>query len=798
MIHQAEQNGIIVEIPSFSVENSGKYLGYSGTDNKAFWLAAGNDWTENEYLLDITWNSDNSCYYVTLNSAPSRKLQRMASNDWFAFYTSSQQGNLIFVPATVDTRTAVTLSFAEDAVSFTTADYDTFFGQDVTATPDVAAITGHLNWSKVDNDNVIDDFDDGVLTLTGNEGSATVTVAFAGDEDYRPAEASYTIIVSAASGPEYVLVSTANDVVAGDYIITWDNTYYLPSGSTSGTNPAVGTGITVANSKITNTVTSDMVWTFTGDNTNGFTISDGTNILHSTNAAQGISITTNSTRKWTVSVDGTYGMLLRGDDGGSRNLAVYNSGSWRYYATGNSYTGTLRLYKYSGPSITWNLESIAITTGPTKTEYTEGESFDPAGMVVTGHFVDADDNTNTKDEAVTGYTISPDGPLATTDDHVTITYQGQTANQAITVNAAPQANDGTLEHPYSASEACALAIGGDTGSYYIYGTITKIQNQYSAGYGTANFWIDENGAAQNVFEGYKIKYFGNQDWVDGNAQLAVDDEVVIYGTLTYYNSTTPETSSGYLVSLNGTTKGLTLAAPTVTTNTANSAKEITVSWAAATGTDSAISYVVTCGAQTYNANAAGSHTFTMSDYGTYSVSVAASASDAISATVTSSASLVDPNAGEPTVYTIQWGSAYNESSVSSYTASWNATKDVFTVNMANFNNNNNDWDYVKCGRKNNASTATIITDSAISEAIKTVTITIDALTASNITSITLYVSDSKTSGWASAGTFTKAVGNQSVTIASPAANKYYKLEFVCTSGSSNGLLTLSKAQFSTN
>ena len=46
------------------------------------------------------------------------------------------------------------------------------------------------------------------------------------------------------------------------------------------------------------------------------------------------------------------------------------------------------------------------------------------------------------------------------------------------------------------------------------------------------------------------------------------------------------------------------------------------------------------------------------------------------------------------------------------------------------------------------------------------------------------------------GTFTKATGDQSVTIASPAANKYYKLEVDCAAGTSNGLLTLSKLVFS--
>lgn len=148
-------------------------------------------------------------------------------------------------------------------------------------------------------------------------------------------------------------------------------------------------------------------------------------------------------------------------------------------------------------------------------------------------------------------------------------------------------------------------------------------------------------------------------------------------------------------------------------------------------------------------------------------------------------------------YTITWNSTNNSASISTYTDSWSVTSDGLTCNMQNFNNNKNGWDYVKCGRKNNASVATIITDSAISEAIKTVSITIDAVTANKINSVKLYVSDSATFGSTAEASFNVATGDQSVTISSPSANKYYKLEFDCASGSSNGLLTLSKLVFST-
>lgn len=149
---------------------------------------------------------------------------------------------------------------------------------------------------------------------------------------------------------------------------------------------------------------------------------------------------------------------------------------------------------------------------------------------------------------------------------------------------------------------------------------------------------------------------------------------------------------------------------------------------------------------------------------------------------------------EEVVYkTVLFGSTYNSKGVSSYTASWSATNNGFTVNLANFNNNNNQWSYIKCGSKNAASVATIITGSAIDQAITKVVVTIDAITASNVTSIKLYTS-SNNSTWTEAGSFTKATGAQTVTLSSPTANLYYKVECDCKK-SSNGILQVSKVEY---
>ncbi len=144
--------------------------------------------------------------------------------------------------------------------------------------------------------------------------------------------------------------------------------------------------------------------------------------------------------------------------------------------------------------------------------------------------------------------------------------------------------------------------------------------------------------------------------------------------------------------------------------------------------------------------------------------------------------------------TCLFGSDYNSQSVGSYTATWTATNGDYTWTIVNGNNNNNAWSYVKFGRKNNASVGEIKTKEAYEQAITKVDLTIDAITANNVNSIKLYASTDNDT-WTEVGSFAKSSGLQTVTVASPAADQYYKIEFDCTSGSSNGLVTVSKVEY---
>ena len=91
------------------------------------------------------------------------------------------------------------------------------------------------------------------------------------------------------------------------------------------------------------------------------------------------------------------------------------------------------------------LSSVEVTKNPDKTVYTEGETFSPAGMVVTAHYT-----AGKASAAVTGYTYSPSGALEVGDEIVTVSYTEngitKTDTVDITVYADSEPIDISLEY----------------------------------------------------------------------------------------------------------------------------------------------------------------------------------------------------------------------------------------------------------------------------------------------------------------------------------------------------------------
>ena len=82
------------------------------------------------------------------------------------------------------------------------------------------------------------------------------------------------------------------------------------------------------------------------------------------------------------------------------------------------------------------------------------------------------------------------------------------------------------------------------------GRISSILYTFSANYGTATFWISDDGKAYGVsedkkttsdtandFECYSIYYYDNQPWKEGDEQIEVGDEVVVKGQYQLFKGT---------------------------------------------------------------------------------------------------------------------------------------------------------------------------------------------------------------------------------------------------------------------
>lgn len=131
--------------------------------------------------------------------------------------------------------------------------------------------------------------------------------------------------------------------------------------------------------------------------------------------------------------------------------------------------------------------------------------------------------------------------------------------------------------------------------------------------------------------------------------------------------------------------------------------------------------------------------------------------------------------------------------VSGYTISWTTkSSQGDEYSLVNFNNQNSTWTVLRCGRKNNASVASI-TSPKFDEAISEVTVTLEAVNTSKATVTLLTSSDNST--WTEVGTFTNAKGDQSVKVTNPAAGLYYQIKFDCASHSSNGFEQVSKVVY---
>lgn len=103
-----------------------------------------------------------------------------------------------------------------------------------------------------------------------------------------------------------------------------------------------------------------------------------------------------------------------------------------------------------------SLTGISVKTAPTTTVYTEGEYFDPTGLVITASYDDlsSEDIAYDGNESEFAFAPSLSTALTTSDESVTISYGSESCNQSIVVNE----SQSSLSGKYSVSISTYQAI----------------------------------------------------------------------------------------------------------------------------------------------------------------------------------------------------------------------------------------------------------------------------------------------------------------------------------------------------
>lgn len=158
--------------------------------------------TTAEVAGTIAYASDNAAVKVDQNGVTSAgtgfgKAKITATFKPTDTETYASSSAFYYIDYKEKTKPATAITFEKSNVTLTTLDYASFTGQTATLKAGETILTNKLTYTKEDAAGVITTLNnnDGTLVLSGNEGTATVTATFAGNDEYASSTASYTITV---------------------------------------------------------------------------------------------------------------------------------------------------------------------------------------------------------------------------------------------------------------------------------------------------------------------------------------------------------------------------------------------------------------------------------------------------------------------------------------------------------------------------------------------------------------------------------------------------------------------------
>ena len=346
-----------------------------------------------------------------------------------------------------------------------------------------------------------------------------------------------------AASSKYTLY-TDSSLTAGDYVFYYNGKAMK---NTVSSNRLGYTEVTPAGDSIMNPDTS-IVWTVAASGSYWTIYNSAVSKYAASNGTKNqaaLSTTNDDKILWScAAADGKFDFTNKYNAAQSVNATLRNNGTYGFacYATGTG--GALSLYKYVGevsePTLDVDKKSAFITTSIDVT--LTATAADGTGSVSWA----TEDTDVISLSSTTGDSITVSGVAAGT---ATITASYSTApDVTISITVYEVTHAGTEADPYSVSDARKMIdVGSGITNVCVSGIIYKI-DEINTGYGNAQYWISDDGSSSNGLEVYRGKGLNNAAFTSED-DLKLNDEVVVYGTLTKYQTTYEFTSGNYLKSL---------------------------------------------------------------------------------------------------------------------------------------------------------------------------------------------------------------------------------------------------------
>lgn len=274
-----------------------------------------------------------------------------------------------------------------------------------------------------------------------------------------------------------LVTSSSSALAAGDIIVIANNTPDYAISTTQGGNNRAATAVTsvAAGSRIEEDdaiqqitledAGSSLFYFNVGSDSYLYAASSSKNYLRSNTKT-----TVGNDGKWAVSISASSIATITAQGDNTRNIIAYNANNGNpIFSCYGSSSDNIKIYrKTAADNTVWNLVSLTLDNAPDKDEYSDGDSFDPTGMVVKATF---EDNAGIKSNKVitvnnSELTVSPT-VLLEGDTKVTLSYLNKTVDvTGLTVNDINYAN--IHESTLTVSDGMAVA------------TVTISSKDYSA------------------------------------------------------------------------------------------------------------------------------------------------------------------------------------------------------------------------------------------------------------------------------------------------------------------------------